>query len=136
MKQVIEGKRYDTETATKIGEGGGKAYPGDFHYYSEALYVTKKGSYFLAGEGGPLSRYGRPAYGGGTCGGAGEQQGEEDSTVHAGKPSLRRMNGGTRSRSNGRDTPRALTRAPSARICRRSVAAPRGVGVHSRSDED
>jgi hypothetical protein len=71
VKQVIEGKRYDTETATKIGEGGGKAYPGDFHYYSEALYVTKKGSYFLAGEGGPLSRYGRPAYGGGTCGGEG-----------------------------------------------------------------
>lgn len=65
MKQVIEGKRYDTATAQEIGSGGGKAYPGDFHYYRESLYLTKKGPFFLAGEGGPLSRYGRPAYGGG-----------------------------------------------------------------------
>jgi hypothetical protein len=67
MRQIVEGKRYDTSTARKIGSGGGKAYPGDFHYYSESLYLTEKGSFFLAGEGGPLSRYGRPAYGGGTC---------------------------------------------------------------------
>lgn len=71
MKQIIEGKRYDTETAHEIGSGGGKAYPGDFHYYYESLYRTPRGNYFLAGEGGPLSRYGRPAYGGGTCGGKG-----------------------------------------------------------------
>ena len=71
MKQIIEGRRYNTETAQEIGSGGGKAYPGDFHYYSESLYKTPRGNYFLAGEGGPLSRYGRPAYGGGTCGGDG-----------------------------------------------------------------
>jgi hypothetical protein len=35
------------------------------------LYKTPRGNFFLAGEGGPLSRYGRPAYGGGTCGGEG-----------------------------------------------------------------
>ena len=71
MKQIIEGKRYDTATAQEIGSGGGKAYPGDFRYYSESLYKTPRGNFFLCGEGGPLSRYGRPAYGGGTCGGEG-----------------------------------------------------------------
>ena len=71
MKAVIEGKRYDTATAKEIGSGEGKAYPGDFHYISETLYITPRGNFFLAGEGGPLSRYGRPAYGGGTCGGEG-----------------------------------------------------------------
>jgi hypothetical protein len=71
MKAVIEGKRYDTTTAMKIGSGGGMAYPGDFHYIYEALYITPRGNFFLAGEGGPLSRYGRPAHGGGTCGGEG-----------------------------------------------------------------
>lgn len=71
MKAVIDGKRYNTETATEIGSGAGTAYPGDFHYISETLYITPRGNFFLAGEGGPLSRYGRPAYGGGTCGGEG-----------------------------------------------------------------
>lgn len=71
MKQIVGGKRYDTETAQKIGKGEGTAYVGDFRYYSEALYKTSKGSFFLAGEGGALSHYARPAYGGGTCGGEG-----------------------------------------------------------------
>jgi len=71
MKAVIEGKRYDTATAMEIGRGESKAYLGDFHYISERLYMTPRGNFFLAGEGGPLSRYGRPAHGGGTCGGYG-----------------------------------------------------------------
>ena len=71
MKQIIEGRRYNTETAQEIGSSSGKAYRGDFHYCSESLYRTPRGNFFLCGEGGPLSRYGRPAYGGGTCGGEG-----------------------------------------------------------------
>ncbi|MGI6251842.1 MAG: hypothetical protein ACOYJV_00175 [Aminivibrio sp.] len=71
MKRVIKGKIYNTETAALIGEGGGNVYRGDFRYYSEGLYLTPRGNFFLAGEGGPLSHYGRPAYGGGTCGGEG-----------------------------------------------------------------
>ena len=71
MKQIIEGRRYSTETAERVGSGGGKAHPGDFRHYSETLYKTPRGNFFLAGEGGPLSRYGRPVYGGGTCGGEG-----------------------------------------------------------------
>ena len=71
MKRIIERKRYDTETARKIGSDEGVAYYGDFHWVSEALYITPRGNFFLAGEGGPLSRYGRPTYGGGTCGGEG-----------------------------------------------------------------
>lgn len=71
MKRIIGGKRYDTETATLIGSGGGNAYPRDFHYYHESLYRTGRGAFFLAGEGGAMSHYSRPAYGGGTTGGSG-----------------------------------------------------------------
>lgn len=71
MRKIIDGKVYDTETAQLIGSGGGTAYPRDFHYYHESLYRTRKGAYFLAGEGGALSHYSRPAYGGGSCGGEG-----------------------------------------------------------------
>ena len=56
MKKIIGGKRYDTETAMRIGEGSG-GYPGDFNYFSETLYRKKTGEYFLAGEGGPASKY-------------------------------------------------------------------------------
>ena len=71
MKRVIEGKRYDTATAQEIGAWWNGYPTSDFHYCEEKLYLTSKGNFFLAGEGGPLSRYGRPAYGGGTCGGEG-----------------------------------------------------------------
>ncbi len=71
MKRIIDGKRYDTETASHIGEGNGTAYQGDWHYYSEDLYRTPRGNFFLCGEGGPLTKYGRPAVGGGTIGGSG-----------------------------------------------------------------
>src|SRR4051812_45958300 len=61
MKAIINGKRYDTATATLIGEaeGGGRSMS-DWHFWSEDLYRTpRSGTYFLAGYGGPLSRYAR-----------------------------------------------------------------------------
>ena len=58
MKKVIEGKRYDTETATKVGSDSYSNY-GDLGYWSEELYRTQKGNWFLAGEGGALSKYAR-----------------------------------------------------------------------------
>jgi len=56
MKKVIDRKRYDTEKAELIGEYS-FSNPSDFNYVSEGLYVTKSGNYFLAGEGGAMSKY-------------------------------------------------------------------------------
>lgn len=56
MKKIIDGKTYNTETATHIGNRS-SSYPGDFRYVDEDLYLTKKGTFFLAGEGGPMSKY-------------------------------------------------------------------------------
>lgn len=56
MKKVIHGKRYNTETAKRLGsmEYG---IPGDFDHVSEDLYRKKTGEFFLYGEGGPKSKY-------------------------------------------------------------------------------
>jgi hypothetical protein len=56
MKKIIEGAKYDTETAKFIGSDS-FSNPGDFNHWSESLYRTKSGKYFLYGEGGPMSRY-------------------------------------------------------------------------------
>ena len=56
MKKIVEGKRYDTETATLIGEYS-YGYRGDFERIHEGLYRTKTGNYFVAGTGGPKTRY-------------------------------------------------------------------------------
>lgn len=57
MKQIINGKTYNTETAEEIADWDNLRYPGDFRYVNETLYLTKKGAWFLFGEGGPLSSY-------------------------------------------------------------------------------
>jgi hypothetical protein len=60
MKAIINGVRYDTEKATLIGEAS-EGNRGDFGRWEAGLYVTPRaGRYFLAGEGGPMSRYARP----------------------------------------------------------------------------
>lgn len=45
-KKIINGWRFDTETATALGEatnfGAGASSILDFNYWSEVLYVTKK----------------------------------------------------------------------------------------------
>lgn len=57
MKKVINGKIYNTETAELIGEDS-YSYPGDFHHWEAALYRTPRShQYFLAGSGGPMSRF-------------------------------------------------------------------------------
>lgn len=57
MKKVINGKVYNTETATEIGHYWNGLSDRDFNHLSETLYKTAKGNYFLAGEGGPLTKY-------------------------------------------------------------------------------
>jgi len=69
MKEVKLGKTYNTATATKLGDH--KAYGrGDFRYIKESLYVTNKGGFFRAGEGGAMTAYAE-SYDGMTSGGEG-----------------------------------------------------------------
>ena len=56
MKKVIDGKIYNTETAESIGYHSEGGY-GDFRAFEETLYRTKKGRFFLAGNGGPMTKY-------------------------------------------------------------------------------
>jgi len=58
MKKIINGKRYDTETAQLIGSDG-YSNRRDFCFWREKLYRKKTGEFFLYGEGGAMSRYGR-----------------------------------------------------------------------------
>jgi hypothetical protein len=66
MIRIIEGKRYNTETATQVGKeatniGNGASSCTDLHFWVESLYKTKKGKYFLAGRGGAFSRWSESA---------------------------------------------------------------------------
>ena len=58
MKKIIDGKRYDTETATLIGEHE-HSNRSDFGWYEEGLYQKRTGEFFLAGRGGPQTKYSR-----------------------------------------------------------------------------
>lgn len=56
MKKIINGKRYDTDTAKVIAEHE-EGYVGDFAYYRETLYKKRGGEYFLHGYGHAASKY-------------------------------------------------------------------------------
>ena len=56
MKKIIQGVLCDTSTAKFLGEASYLS-DRDFAHWSEELYRTKSGKYFLYGEGGPASRY-------------------------------------------------------------------------------
>lgn len=56
MKRIINGKKYDTETAVYIcGYEYGTC--NDFSHIKESLYRKKNGEFFLYGCGGPMTRY-------------------------------------------------------------------------------
>ncbi len=57
MKKIINGKVYNTETATLIANYHNNLGRGDFNFLDEDLYRTKKGAWFIAGEGGARSKY-------------------------------------------------------------------------------
>lgn len=56
MYKVINGKRYNTDTAQLMGEHS-YGYPGDFDHIYEALYRKQTGEFFLYGEGGARTCY-------------------------------------------------------------------------------
>lgn len=53
MKKIINGKKYDTETATFVLNFYEKK--GSFTDFDSDLYVKKTGEFFLFGNGGPYS---------------------------------------------------------------------------------
>ena len=57
MKKIINGSKYDTETA-KMMAVNAYGRVGDFSHWEEELYKTKSGKFFLYGEGGANSKYG------------------------------------------------------------------------------
>ena len=58
MKKIINGRLYNTKTATLMGTAS-YSYPGNFEYWKEDLYRKKTGEFFLCGEGGPMTKYSR-----------------------------------------------------------------------------
>ncbi|MDU7164159.1 MAG: hypothetical protein E6296_06425 [Anaerococcus vaginalis] len=60
MNKVINGKRYDTETAELVGEWTNGHRYGEFQYECEKLYRKKTGEFFLYGWGGAMSSYAVP----------------------------------------------------------------------------
>lgn len=57
MKKIINGKKYDTATATEVAFACNGLSSRDFGHWSETLYRKKTGELFLYGEGGPASKY-------------------------------------------------------------------------------
>ena len=70
MKRIIDGRRYDTETAKFIGEDS-YATPIDFDWWNEGLYQKKTGEFFIYGRGGAKTRYAQAI--GQNCWGSGER---------------------------------------------------------------
>ena len=67
-KAIINGKRYDTETAHRVAGWDNGHFTSDFHYCHEVIWRTTSGAWFLEGSGGALSSYAE-SVGDGTCGG-------------------------------------------------------------------
>ena len=59
MKKIIDGRKYDTETAVALATySDGKGWR-DFSHFEETLYRKKTGEFFLHGSGGPMTKYSR-----------------------------------------------------------------------------
>ena len=56
MKKIINGRRYDTDSAKALAEAS-YSNRSDFNFWEETLYRKSTGEFFLYGEGGPASRY-------------------------------------------------------------------------------
>ncbi|MDZ7759931.1 MAG: hypothetical protein U5L00_06710 [Desulfovermiculus sp.] len=66
MKKIIDGVRYDSSKAIKVGEydnlGSGADSRSDFNYWEAVLYRTpRSGRFFIVGEGGPQTRFSQSA---------------------------------------------------------------------------
>jgi hypothetical protein len=66
--KIIGGLRYNTVTATEVCNFESSGGSSDFHYEDTSLYRSPRGRFFLAGYGGPMSRWSRSDFGGYTGG--------------------------------------------------------------------
>jgi len=57
MKKIINGRRYDTETARELASASSAVGRNDFGFWEETLFRKSTGEYFLYGQGGPASKY-------------------------------------------------------------------------------
>ena len=57
MKKIINGAKYDTSTAKLLGEWSNGLGYRDFKNFTEKLYRTKSGKYFIYGYGGAMTKY-------------------------------------------------------------------------------
>lgn len=57
MKKIINGKMYNTETATYLGGWSNDAPTSDFTHIEEELYQKRTGEFFLYGFGGAMTKY-------------------------------------------------------------------------------
>jgi hypothetical protein len=67
--QIIDGRRYNTATATEIASYWNGLSLSDFHTLTETLYRTPKGAFFLVGSGGALTSYSKSCGNNSYCGG-------------------------------------------------------------------
>lgn len=58
MQKYIEGRKFNTATARKIGVKTNGFNSNALNYTEEALYLKKSGVYFLYKKSGPLGKYG------------------------------------------------------------------------------
>lgn len=57
MKKIINGKKYDTDTAKEVGYWNNGLLSTDIDYVAETLYQKKTREFFLCGEGGARTEY-------------------------------------------------------------------------------
>lgn len=57
MKKIINGKKYDTNTAKEVGYDNNGLSFSDLIYIEETLYKKKTGEFFLYGRGGAATKY-------------------------------------------------------------------------------
>jgi len=57
MREIIDRKVYDTNSAERIAKHGAIVDKGDFHALAETLYKDPDGEYFLHCQGGAATEY-------------------------------------------------------------------------------
>lgn len=70
MKQIINGRMYNTDTATCVASYDNSCSSGDMNYFSEDLYIKRNGEWFIYGEGGAGTVYSRSCGSNSWCGGS------------------------------------------------------------------
>jgi hypothetical protein len=70
IRRIVDGKAYDTSTATLVAMLPCRVGVTDFDWHETGVYLTRKGAWFLAGRGGARSmwavRVGTNGWGGGS----------------------------------------------------------------------